>query len=274
MSKLVIVVPKGRKFCGRSILFADDGERRAGPFRTLATASVRVAKKHGNAGASPLRPFGHPPEGAYVLAASLPPGFVHTRRKKRYGHVGGLLLAPQSGDALDATENGRDLVAVHGGPLDAKRRLRPTRGGIRFSNKGMTALLRAINAAQAAGDPLQTIELHEVEMTRKSKKDRKGRHRLRRKSSKSNKGSKSNKASKSSKSMTVAPMVLLPFGLGGLGKDGVVRRDVLRAVAIVAGTIALQACEVASPSCDPVACDPNDPSCPADGYVCGAGGYG
>lgn len=260
MSKLVIVVPKGRRFCGRASLFGNDGAQRAGPFRVLATASVRVAKKRGNPTASPLQPFGHPPQGTYFLAASLPPGYVHARRRRRYGRVGALLLAPQSGEALDATANGRALVALHGGPLDERRRLRPTRGGFRLSNRGMTRLLHAINAAQKDGDPLGSIEVYEVEMKRKHRRDRKGKHALRRRGTK--------------KKTSVTPMFLIPFGLGGLGKDGVERRDVLRAVAIVAGAIALEACQAASPRCDPVACDPStDPSCPPDGYVC-AGGYG
>ena len=212
MSKLVIVVPKGRKFCGRGSLFGRDGVQRAGPFRTLATASVRVAKKKGNADASPLRPFGHPPQGTYVLAASMPPGWAHGKRNRRYGHVGALLLAPQSGDALEATANGRKLVALHGGPLDRGRRLRPTRGGFRMTNHGMRALLEAINAAQADGDPLQSIEVVELDMRRKRKRDKKGKHRL----AKRKRGSTSTSTTTTT-TTNVTPMFLLPFALGGAG---------------------------------------------------------
>jgi len=38
--------------------------------------------------------------------------------------VGALLLAPQAAVAIQATSNGRKLVALHGGPQDKMRRLR------------------------------------------------------------------------------------------------------------------------------------------------------
>ncbi len=216
------------------MLVADDGTTRAGPFRALASASLRIAKKHDNAGASPLLPFGHPAEGTYVVAASLPPGYVHTRRTRKYGRVGALLLRPSGGQALDAVRNGRKLIAIHGGPRDKKRRLRRTRGGVRLSNTHMTALLRAINDAQLAGDPLVSVEIVEADMMRRMH--------------------------------GYLPMVLLPFALGGAGKASVARREVLRAAAIALGAIAIQACDRPS-RCSPLAC-------PADGDAGDAGDGG
>jgi hypothetical protein len=236
VSKLLIVVPRGRGFCGRAVLVADDGTTRAGPFRALGSASVRVARKHDNADASPLFPFGHPPTGGYIVAASLPPGYVHAKRTRRYGRVGGLLLAPKSGQALDAMANGRKLIAIHGGPRDKKKRLRRTRGGVRLSNTHMTALLVAINEAQRDDDPLTVVEIVEAELSRKRKK-------------------------RSGQSGYV-PMLLLPFALGG-SKTSVARRDVLRAAAIVAGAIAIQACDRPS-DCSPLSCFPDDDAGDAD----------
>ena len=282
MSKIVVFVPRGRRFCGHAFLLGADGATRAGPFRALATASVRVAKKHGNADASPLLPFGHPPQGTYVVSASLPPGYVHTKRKRRYGHVGGLLLAPRSGDALRATANGRKLVALHGGPLDVKRRLRPTRGGIRFSNKQMRALLGAMNAAQSDGDPVSSVERVEVEMELGRKRDKKGKHALRKK-----KDAKAAPAPRGGGGFT--PMILLPFALGGAGQKSMKRREMLRAAGVVLGALAIQACNRPS-NCSPLYCPAPDADagdagadagdagdaggrvrCTPEGYVCYGG---
>jgi hypothetical protein len=278
MSKLVIVAPKGRAFCGRAVLVGSDGATRAGPFRVLATASVRIARKHGNTDASPLLPFGHPPTGTYVIAASLPPGYTHKRRTRRYGRVGALLLAPQSGDALRATSSGRKLVAMHGGPRDRKRRLRPTRGGIRFSNAQMTKLLSAINAAHRDGDPLASIELMEIDLPPPRARDRRGHRRV--------------APRRPRKKASYTPMLLLPFALGGAGKGKMARREMLLAASVVFGALALEACDRPS-RCSPLWCPSYDPDagdaggagdagadggrvrCTRDGYACDPyGGYG
>ncbi len=138
------------------------GRALAGPFRVLATASMRVARKHGNPTCDVLLPFGHPPSGTYTVAGSLPPSFVHPRRPRRFGAVGALLLFPLAGDALAAQTKGRTLFALHGGALDSARRLRCTRGGIRMSDPDLLIVMKAMNAAQAAGDPLRTIEVIEI----------------------------------------------------------------------------------------------------------------
>ena len=274
MSKLVVVVPHGRAFCGRAFVVGGDGVTRAGPFRALATASARVAKKHGNADCSPLLPFGHPATGTYVVAASLPPGYVHKKRARRYGRVGALLISPTGGDALRATSNGRKLVAIHGGPRDTKNRLRPTRGGIRLSNTHMGKLIAAINDAQRESDPVESVEIVEIDTTRPRRRDRRGSRKV---SPRKGKG-KTNLAPSSG----VSSMVLLPFVLGGAGKSPVPRRDLLRAAALAFGALAIQACDRPS-RCAPLACypydggddgdggdagDAGDGGCDAQGYVC------
>jgi hypothetical protein len=160
MAKLFVLVRKGRRTCGRALLLARDGRTLLGPFRILATASRRVACKHGNAKRSPLLPFGHPPSGTYVIIASLPPSTPH-RRADRHGRLGARLLAPRGGDALVATANGRMRYTIHGGPQDRAGRLRPTFGGLRLSDPDLSALIDAINRAFRAGDPVSSVEIIE-----------------------------------------------------------------------------------------------------------------
>ncbi|HSQ66768.1 MAG TPA: hypothetical protein VLM85_26295 [Polyangiaceae bacterium] len=273
MSTLVFVAPRGRAYCGRAVLMGRDGAVRAGPFRALATAGARVAKKHGNADTSPLLPFGHPPAGTYVIAGSMPPGWAHAHRARKFGRVGALLLRAQSGDARLAAENGRGLVAIHGGPRDKAGLLRPTRGGIRLSNTNMSALLREVNAAQLDGDPVELVELVEVEPRTPSAADAKGAHSLAGRREKTGTG--------------VTPMLLFPFVLlGDASGAKLARRDLLRTALVVAGAMAVQACDRASP-CQPYGCDPSgdagateggarlgdggfagDGGCPPSGYVC------
>lgn len=157
MSVFIIAVPRTRRLCGRAVALSGDGRTMLGPVRVLATASARVARAHGNPLCAPALPFGHPPLGTYVIAASLPPGH-HRRRAGRYGHLGALVLEPVSGDAAAA---GRRVV-LHGGPLDPRGRLRPTRGGLRVSNRDLAALLGVLNEANAAGDPLSSVEIVEA----------------------------------------------------------------------------------------------------------------
>jgi hypothetical protein len=277
MSKLLIAVPKGRGFCGQVMLVSSKGDTLFGPVRVLATASRRVAKVHGNPEVSPLLPFGHPPAGTYTVAASLPPGYAHKKRTRRYGRVGALLLAPQSGDAAQALGNGRKLIALHGGPLDTQRRLRPTRGGIRLTNKGVRELLSSMNDASLAGDPMMTIELVEIDMDLARDVDAKGSHALLPPPS---------KRGAASTTTNTLPMVLLPLALGAGGKRSVQRRDVLITAALAFGALAAEACNRAS-NCTPLACIPDDAGgrylafdggkrehqedaggCPPRGYVC------
>jgi hypothetical protein len=128
-----------------------------GPIRILATASARVARAHGNPDRSPSLAFGHPPKGSYVIAASLPPGRP-PRRARRYGRLGAFVLEPVAGEEAAA----RRRVVLHGGPLDPSGRLRPTRGGLRVSDRDLAELIKAVNAANVAGDPIRLVDLVEV----------------------------------------------------------------------------------------------------------------
>ena len=294
MSSLVIIVPRSRKYCGRAVLLGDDGAARLGPLRVLASASARVGRKHDNEGCDPLRRFGHTPTGSYVVSGSLPPGFAHPRRPSRFGQVGAILLEPRSGDALESMANGRRLFALHGGPLDPARRLRPTRGGLRMSDGDLTALALAINAALAAGDPLDKVVLMEaadVDIQSVPPLDLRGARQqlgfvggVR--------GGKG--AARLGKTTPTTGLLLLALGVR-LGEDGgkkLERREMLQAALVLVGGLMAGACSNGRSPCTPLACDPGDGGfgddggdstdgaaddagtgkrkhhCPPSGYVC------
>ncbi|MGH7293898.1 MAG: hypothetical protein ACRELB_03140, partial [Polyangiaceae bacterium] len=163
MSKLVIVVPADRRRCGRALLLGADGSTRLGPIRVLATSSEWAAQRHGNESRDWRRAFGHPPAGSYVVGGSLPPGVVpRPKRSRRFGGLGALVLMPVAGNALEAAKAGRRRFLLHGGPKDERGRLRPTFGGFRVANRELAALLRAVNEANAAADPVSSVEVVET----------------------------------------------------------------------------------------------------------------
>ena len=229
----------------------------------MATASARVARRHGNAACDPLLPFGHPPAGTYGVATSLPPGYSHPRRPLRFGGAGALLLDPRGGDALASRAHGRRVFALHGGPMDAANRLRPTRGGLRMSDPDMNALLRAINAAQASDDPLDVIELLEVtddDIRSVPPSDLRGaRHAAA--VPRRSRGAAGNIPT------AKGGMVLL-LGLGaveGLGDKELDRREMLRAALVLVGGLVSTACNSQPSPCTPLACDPSEGGLGDDG---------
>lgn len=163
MSKLVIVVPASRRRCGRALLLGNDGSTSFGPFRVLATASGWAAKRHHNDARDWRKPFGQPPSGSYVVGGFLPPGMTpRPKRLRRFGLLGALVLTPVAGEALVAATAGRRRFLLHGGPTDRRGRLRPTFGGFRVTDCDLAGLLRAINDANAARDPVSTVEVVET----------------------------------------------------------------------------------------------------------------
>jgi hypothetical protein len=164
MSKLVIVVPVGRRASGRALLLGSDGRVRLAPFRVLATASGSAASKHGNPARDWRRPFGHTPTGSYVISGALPPGSAARTPGEEEGRsdlLGALVLAPVGGNALEALRAGRVRFLIHGGPPDSDGRLRSTFGGLRVSDSDLASLFAAINDANAHGDPVSSVELDE-----------------------------------------------------------------------------------------------------------------
>ncbi len=272
MSRLVAMVPRNRRACGRLALFARDGRMLFGPVRILATANKRIAVRKNNPKRNPRLPFGNPPSGSYLVLGTLPPGYVNPRRPRRFGTTGALLLKPQAGVTLTAFANGRRLFYLHGGPPDDRGRLRPTRGGLRVSDVDMTSLLDAINRAFAAGDSVSSLDLVDVPAPSTQSGDRigKGRPFL-----------------PPPKGATVAPpkpkigLTHAALIVGGAGlleprggqappKDPVRRRFLAGALLLLVG-LGAAGCtgENDAPSpCAPVPCDPVDSWCPPGGYVC------
>jgi hypothetical protein len=297
VSRLLIVVPTSRRACGRATFVARDGRALLPPMRILATASRAVAKKHGNPTRDRSLPFGHPPSGGYLFTGSLPPGYrpkprrANQKRAERFGVGGAILLAASSGEALAAAQkNGRRLFYLHGGPPDRKGRLRPTRGGFRLLDRDLTALLRAINDAHASGDPLELVEVVDVavaasdqptdpaDQTASRRRMRKRKKKRRAERAKKKTGALQLPSSNSggggaplklSGIPAIAPLIVLAAKLlGNQSTDPrapVSRRSVM-ALALLLVTVAGCSDEVSH--CEPVACDPNDASCPREPLNC------
>ena len=67
------------------------------------------------------------------------PAHVHS-----YGPQPILDLAGIGGQALEAYENGRDGIAIHGGDVDSDGHLRPTYGCLRVDNETQVKLLASL----------------------------------------------------------------------------------------------------------------------------------
>lgn len=237
MSRIVIVVPASRKLCGRLVLVSSGGKTLLGPMRVLARASRRIARRHGNPACARDLPFGDPPAGSYAAVGSLPPSTRHARRPRRFGRLGALLFEPRAGESLAAFTKGRRVFTLHGGPRDRAGRLRPTRGGLRLSNRNLAALFRAVNTAQEQGDPLDGLDIVDVP------------------------------DADAIKSMGTAPRwgggaLDLGLVLGGLAGaiqgrgEKVGRRQFIASAVLLVGGLRMTACDRSSP-CDPSACDPD-----------------
>jgi hypothetical protein len=170
MAKLIIVVVAGRRAAGRGVLLGSDGKLMLAPFRVVATASAAAAARRDNPSRDWRRPFGDTPTGSYVVAGALPPGAGEGAERALPGaplrfaglRLGALVLAPAGGNALEAMRAGRTRFLLHGGQPDREGRLRSTCGGLRVSDEDLAALFAAINRANAAGDPLSTVEVEET----------------------------------------------------------------------------------------------------------------
>jgi len=254
MSKLVIVVPANRHRCGRALLLGSDGATRLGPLRVLATASGWAAKRHANEARDWHRPFGHPPTGTYVVSGSLPPGVSpRPRRLRRFGALGALVLTPTSGHALEAAAAGRKRFLLHGGPGDRRGRLRPTFGGFRVSDRELVALLRAVNDANAASDPVSTVEVVETTdrppWTDDGPHDRAGRFRP--------SFAPRRKRARASMTLPRAALVALGFGIAGRGlkaEASTGRRGFVGLALLTLGALGSSACsgpDAPSPEPDP-----------------------
>jgi GH24 family phage-related lysozyme (muramidase) len=144
MRKLVVSLPTNRDFEGVLRLEDDKGRVVAGPFAVCGRADDSAARRHGNSSRHPQLPFGDTPLGRYRMTAILPTGRGTSLSADRFGPNGVIVLAPTAGDAALADANGRFYIIIQGGKLSPGRRLRPTNGSLRLTDKDQKRLVRAL----------------------------------------------------------------------------------------------------------------------------------
>lgn len=131
MKQIIITLPNNRIQPGR--LMALNGGVVEFTAECLGKADNGAAAQAGNPDRDPTKPFGDTPLGDYQ-----PAGIVHLPPPA--GHMG-LLIIPLIGislEALEAMQNGRKGLAIHGGRGDDK--LIPTDGCVRLLDKDMAEL--------------------------------------------------------------------------------------------------------------------------------------
>jgi len=117
------------------------GKARLATGLAAASASTEIAARHGNAACDPLRPWGHPPLGAYQLLARGP---APAGSEAEYG-TQVLVFQPMTGSALEAESFGRLHLLAYAGPAGKGGLLRPTQGGLRFEQARFSELLDELN---------------------------------------------------------------------------------------------------------------------------------
>ena len=125
------------------------GQALFGPVPVLGRAARNTAKANGNAAADPLLPFGDTPTGGYGIANIVANGPGTTRPIEVYGQSGSIVLDPQSGDALQAKQNGRVGLLIHSGrhaysAIVGPQALKPTNGCIRILDWHLGQLIEVI----------------------------------------------------------------------------------------------------------------------------------
>lgn len=152
MITLQIQVPAARDAAAQAVLRDDNKILLAS--HAAATATAAIAKAHGNAACDPLRPWGHPPLGKYLLLAHQP---AKKEQAAEYGmHL--LLFEPRSGQAATAESYGRLTLLVYGGPPGSDKRLRSTQGGLRLTNELLSAAAKQLARGQDLTLLIETLQ--------------------------------------------------------------------------------------------------------------------
>ena len=113
-----------------------------GPVPCFGKADNAGAIAHDNPTRNPLYAYGDSPLGKYRIMGCVPTG-TDPEEIRKYGVHGKLVLDPVGGQALQAKENGRFGLLVHGGGLGgaAPYGFRPTYGCLRVLNDDMGTLV-------------------------------------------------------------------------------------------------------------------------------------
>jgi uncharacterized membrane protein YgcG len=138
MFYIKVSVPKGRD--GAAVVEFRSGSARLATGDAVASATPDLAAKHGNPGCSPMRAWGHPPLGVYMLLAQGP---APAGTEIEYG-PNLLVFQPMAGKALEAEAFGRLLLPVFAGPAGRQGRLRATQGGVRLRQDQLDMLMQEI----------------------------------------------------------------------------------------------------------------------------------
>ena len=138
MLNLEVLVPAGRD--RSAVMILTEGSTRIREEAGAASSLPQLAASRGNPACEPLRPFGHPPFGSYLLLrrASAPEGC-----EIEYG-FDLLLFEAQDGDALEAESFGRLALLVYAGPAGHDALMRRTQGGVRVSAAMMSEITRRL----------------------------------------------------------------------------------------------------------------------------------
>jgi hypothetical protein len=143
---IAIELPSNRDQTGDLVL-KRNGVKLAGPFWVYGRSDSSMANKHGNPSRDPTRPYGNTPTGSYSVPRATATGDGTSYKRHSYGPGGALVLQPTAGQALDAANNGRVGLLIHGGDLGSGGKLRATHGCLRLSDTDMAALLAGIATA-------------------------------------------------------------------------------------------------------------------------------
>jgi len=148
MHKLIVSLPTNREFEGSLTLEEENGRVLAGPFPVCGLADRAAAGRHGNPSGHALLPFGDTPLGRYRVAGIQATGPRTSLPAEQFGPHGVIVLTPTAGDAALADANGRFCIVIQGGTLAQGRRLRPTNGALRLTDKDQRTLVRTLRRSR------------------------------------------------------------------------------------------------------------------------------
>src|SRR3990167_9006497 len=134
-------LPADRTRAG-TLWMEEDGTVVWGPVPCLAQADNAGATAHKNPSRDPLRPYGDHPLGRYRITAWVPTG-TDPKEVREYCPHGKLVLDPIAGPALEAKQNGRYALLLHGGAVGGpyEHGFRPTFGCLRMRDLDMVTLV-------------------------------------------------------------------------------------------------------------------------------------
>jgi uncharacterized membrane protein YgcG len=159
MLTLQLIVPRDRSGCAEATLIEYDQSVLYRGF-AVASASLVIGARHGNADCDTHKPWGHPPCGAYDCTGRLQ---ATPEQAAEYG-LELWVFRGEYGAAALAGMNGRPAFLAYGGAAGADGLMRRTQGGFRLTDELMAAILRALTKGNEPPDMKRLrIRLEEAE---------------------------------------------------------------------------------------------------------------